>query len=298
MYYRNLSGYLREQYGKRLKKICIDGGFTCPNRDGTVGVGGCIFCGERGAGEHINPTLEISEQVASALKNAKDEDVFIAYFQNFTGTYEKVEVLRERYNASLIDKRIKILAVGTRPDAINEEVARLLASYLDTHEVWVELGLQTASDETARVINRGYTLDVFDRAVRLLTSYGIKVVVHVIVGLPGETGADAVSTVRHITSFPIFGIKIHSLYVMEGTRLAEMYREKRYTPPTLSEYADTVAEMLGIIPETVVIHRITGDCPEGMLLSPEWSRDKHAVIGAIEERMRERGITQGSLIKK
>ena len=187
MLYRNLSSYLRERYGKRLDKICIDGGFTCPNRDGRCGVGGCIFCGERGAGEHIDPTASISEQVRNRLKKSNTGDVFVAYFQNFTNTYAPIEVLRERYDAALIDDRIKVLAIGTRPDCIDEDVCALLAEYAREREVWVELGLQTASDVTAEIINRGYKTEVFVRAMELLEKHGLKAVVHIMMGLPGES---------------------------------------------------------------------------------------------------------------
>ncbi|MBR5143893.1 MAG: TIGR01212 family radical SAM protein, partial [Clostridia bacterium] len=154
MLYNNLSGYFREKYGRRLSKICIDGGFSCPNRDGKVGYGGCIYCGERGAGEHIDNTVSIKEQVMSALKDAKNDELFVAYFQNFSNTYAQIDVLKQRYDAALIDERIKVLAIGTRPDCITEEIAELIASYKDKADVWVELGLQTANDNTAKLINR------------------------------------------------------------------------------------------------------------------------------------------------
>ena len=168
MLYNNLSGYFRAKYGKRLSKICIDGGFSCPNRDGTAGVGGCIYCGERGAGEHINPCLSIKEQVQNALSGAEEDELFVAYFQNFTNTYAPVETLRERYDSALIDERIKVLAIGTRPDCISEEICSLIASYKQRCDVWVELGLQTSSDKTADIINRGYHREAFERAMELL----------------------------------------------------------------------------------------------------------------------------------
>lgn len=296
MLYNNLSGYFRDKYGTRLKKICIDGGFSCPNRDGKCGTSGCIFCGERGAGEHITGAESISEQVRRALDGARESDRFIAYFQNFTNTYADTRVLRERYDAALIDGRIITLAIGTRPDCIDEEICKLIASYKDRLDVWVELGLQTASDEVAKRINRGYATKVFDDAVRLLGEYGIPVVAHIIIGLPGDSKRGAVDTVKHLSSEKLFGIKIHSIYVMEGTRLAEEYRQKLYTPPTLSEYVECAAECIGYIPESTVIHRLTGDCPRGMLVAPDWNADKNAVIGAIVREMERRGIRQGSLI--
>ena len=294
MLYNNLSGYFREKYNKRLSKICIDAGFSCPNRDGKVGFGGCIFCGERGAGEHIDNTASITEQVSRALSNGRDTDEYVAYFQNFTNTYAPVDVLRQRYDASLIDPRIRVLAVGTRPDCIDREVASLLSEYAREREVWVELGLQTANDNTAKLINRGYNRECFSEAMRILSEYGLKACVHLIVGLPGEGMEDIKESVRYLSSFDIFGLKIHSLYVMEGTRLSELYREKRYTPPTLSEYVKAVAYIISHTPRSVVIHRITGDCPEGMLVAPEWSRNKHSVIEAINEELLALGASQGS----
>ena len=201
MLYNNLSGYLKEKYGKRVRKICIDGGFTCPNRDGKIGTGGCIYCSERGSGEHISAGVEIRAQVMGALASASCDDRFIAYFQNYTNTYAELGVLRERYDAALIDERIKVLAIGTRPDCIDEEVAALIASYKEKVDVWVELGLQTASDTTAKIINRGYTNECFERAIGILKAYGIKIIVHMIIGLPGEEGRDALESAKYIGAF-------------------------------------------------------------------------------------------------
>lgn len=295
MLYNNLSSYLRERYGKRMKKICIDAHFTCPNRDGKCGTGGCVFCGERGAGEHISPSLDIKEQVERVIVNAKDDDLFIAYFQNFTNTYAEVEVLKERYDAALIDERIKILSVGTRPDCIDEAVADLLSSYAKKYEVWVELGLQTANDETARIINRGYARSVFERAVKLLTDRGLKVVVHLMIGLPGETMEDNIKSAEYLSIFELFGVKIHSLYVMEGTVLANMYRKNRYTPPTLSEYADSASEVLARLSPKITVHRITGDCPKNLLVAPEWNKSKNEIIDAVNSDMKKKGYSQGCL---
>ncbi len=293
MLYNNLSGYFREKYGSRLGKICIDAGFTCPNRDGRCGESGCIYCGERGAGEHIDASASIREQVERALEGAEGDDSFVAYFQNFTNTYAPVEVLRERYDAALIDKRIKVLAIGTRPDCIDESVAELIASYKDRCDVWVELGLQTASDKTAEIINRGYKRDVFEKAMEILGRYGIPVVVHLIVGLPGESLADVKETVEYLSLFNIFGIKIHSIYVMEGTRLADMYRAGEYNPPSMVEYVDAAVYILAHIHPAVVVHRLTGDCPRDMLIAPEWNKSKHEIISAIVTRMQMQGLSQG-----
>ena len=294
MLYNNLSGYFRKKYGKRLGKICIDGGFSCPNRDGTAGFGGCIFCGERGAGEHIDAKHSIREQVLSALSEAREGEKFVAYFQNFTNTYADMEILKERYDAALFDERVVALAIGTRPDCIDEEKASLIASYKKRCDVWVELGLQTASDEVAELFGRGYKTEVFERAARILEKHGIPVVAHVIVGLPGD-GADGIKkTVDFLTRVPIWGLKIHSIYVMRGTRLSLMYERGKYTPPTLEEYAECAAYILSHTRPDVVIHRLTGDCPRDMLIAPEWNRDKHAVIEKIVSVMEKRGLSQGS----
>lgn len=298
MLYNNLSGYFREKYGKRLSKICIDGGFSCPNRDGLCGTDGCIFCGERGAGEHIDPSVSIREQVLRGLEGAEADDLFVAYFQNFTNTYAKISVLRERYDAALIDERIKILAIGTRPDCIDEETAALIASYKNRCDVWVELGLQTANDRTADIINRGYHRESFERAMDILSRYDIPVVVHIIVGLPGEGIENIKDTVEYINRFDLFGLKIHSIYVMEGTRLADMYSSGEYTPPTQSEYVDAVTYILTHISPSVVVHRLTGDCPRDMLIAPLWNKKKSETINAIVYKMQLEGLCQGAKWRK
>ncbi len=281
MLYRNLSGYLRERYGKRLKKICIDAGFSCPNRDGKCGTGGCIYCGERGAGEHIDPTISIKETVSRALSSAGDDELFIAYFQSFTNTYADIDTLRHRYDAALIDDRIKVLSIGTRPDCINKEVCELLSEYNKKYEVWVELGLQSANDETAKIINRGYPLSTFENAYRLLKEYGLSIVVHLIIGLPGEGREEIMKSLEYVSALSPFGVKLHSIYVSRGTVLEKMYLEKRYTPPTLDEFADLCAYGISIMPESTVIHRITGDAPRDMLVAPEWNRDKNKIIDRV-----------------
>lgn len=298
MLYNNLSGYFREKYGSRLGKICIDAGFSCPNRDGVCGVGGCIYCGERGAGEHIDVGSSIGEQVKNALEGAEEDELFVAYFQNFTNTYAPIKVLKERYDAALIDERIKVLAIGTRPDCIDEDVAKLIASYKDRCDVWVELGLQTASDKTAEIINRGYKTEVFAEAMEILKKYDIPVVVHLIVGLPGESLEEIKESVDYLSTFDIFGIKIHSIYVMEGTRLADMYRSGEYTPPSMQSYVDAAVYILTHLHPSVVVHRLTGDCPRDMLVAPEWNSAKHEIISAIVTKMQMQGHSQGSEYKK
>ena len=293
MLYNNLSGYFRKKYGKRLSKICIDGGFDCPNRDGSKGIGGCIYCGERGAGEHIDPNLSIRMQVLSALEGADKGDMFVAYFQNFTNTYAPTDLLKKRYDAALIDERIKVLAIGTRPDCINEEIAALIASYKNKVDVWVELGLQTANDNTADIINRGYHRGAFDKAMEILKKYSIPVVVHLIIGLPGENLNDLKNTVEYINQFDLFGIKIHSIYVMKGTKLAQMYENKEYFPPSMEEYIEGTIYLLTHISPSIIVHRLTGDCPKDMLIAPEWNRNKSEIINTIVYKMQFKGLSQG-----
>ena len=293
MLYNHLSGYFREKYGKRLSKICIDGGFSCPNRDGKISHGGCIYCGERGAGEHIDPTLSIREQVLSALKGAEEDELFVAYFQNFTNTYADAKTLRQRYDAALIDERIRVLAIGTRPDCIDEEIAELIASYKSRVDVWVELGLQTASDATADIINRGYHRDAFEKAMSILKKCGIPVVVHLIVGLPGEGIEEVKETVEYINRFDIFGIKIHSIYIMKDTRLAKMYENGIYVPPTKEEYIESAIYILTHVSPYIIVHRLTGDCPKDLLVAPMWNREKNEIINTIVYKMQLNGLSQG-----
>ena len=293
MLYNNLSGYLKNKYGKRLKKICVDGGFSCPNRDGKVGFGGCIYCSERGSGEHISGGVSIKEQVERGLLGTSSLDGFIVYFQNFTNTYADIETLRRRYDEALIDERIKILAIGTRPDCIDEGVAELIASYKEKVDVWVELGLQTASDETARIINRGYESSVYLKAAEILNRYKIDTVTHLMIGLPGESDEELCESVKLVNKAKPFGIKIHSVYVAEGTYLAKMYREGKYTPIERDTYTDRALYVLTHISPDTVVHRITGDCPKNMLVAPEWNLDKNAVISEINAKMERLVVKQG-----
>jgi radical SAM protein (TIGR01212 family) len=298
MLYNNLSGYFRKKYGKRLGKICIDGGFSCPNRDGKCGLGGCIYCGERGSGEHIDAGISIRNQVLEGLKEAECDEYFVAYFQNFTNTYAPVDVLKERYDSALIDDRIKILAIGTRPDCIDEENAALIASYKEKCDVWVELGLQTASDKTADIINRGYHRDAFEKAMEILGRYDIPVVVHLMVGLPGEGFAEIQETVEYINRFDIFGIKIHSVYVMKGTELANMYMRGEYSTQSRMEYVDLAVYILTHISPSIIVHRLSGDCPRDLLVAPDWNKGKSETLNAIVYKMQMEGLFQGSIWQK
>ena len=296
--YYTMNQLMHEHYGQKLRKICVDGGFTCPNRDGTCGFGGCTFCGERGAGEQLDPGRSIREQVSAKLAQAAPDSKWIVYFQNFTNTYAPVDVLRSRYDAALIDDRIKVLDIGTRPDCITEETAALLAEYARRYEVWVELGLQTANDDTARAINRGYDLACFSRAVEILHRYGLPVIVHIIIGLPHETLADIRRTIDTVNACGAAGIKIHSLFVMRGTKLAQQYANGEFTPISMNEYIDwTIDALCRISPETV-IHRLTGNCLRDLLIAPDWIPQRDLILVTIDRRMAANGWLQGCMYRR
>ena len=298
--YNHLNKFLKEKFGERTLKICIDGGFTCPNRDGTKGFGGCIFCSEKGSGEHINSSKNIAEQVENYFKSYKAlrANKFIVYFQNFTNTYDTLDNLKKKYDAALIDERIVGLAIATRPDCINENVVKLLKSYSDKYYVTVELGLQTFNDETGRLINRNYSSNEFTKAVEILNKYEIDVVTHIMVGLPNETIEDLKNTVEFINKHKIQGLKIHSCYVVENTVLADMYRNQKYSPLTLDEYLENAAYILTHISPNVIIHRISGDAPKDLLVAPKWNAHKKWIINGLNKLLESQNLYQGMEYKK
>ena len=297
--YKHLNKYLKDKFGERTIKICIDGGFTCPNRDGRAGYGGCAFCSERGSGEHIIPD-KISNQVKNYFTSYKAEraNKFIAYFQNFTNTYDSIENLKMKYDAALIDDRIVALAIATRPDCISEDVCKLLKSYSEKYYVWVELGLQTSNENTGKVINRGYTDEQFSAAVSLLNKYNIDVVTHIMVGLPGENFDDIKNTVEFINNHSIQGLKIHSTYVVKNTRLADMYFNGTYTPISLEYYLDCACYILTHISPDIVIHRVSGDAPKDLLIAPDWNLHKKWIINGLDKLLRDKDLYQGINYKK
>lgn len=264
-----------------------------------VAHGGCIFCSNRGSGDHIK-TCSITEQVENyfASYKANRANKFIAYFQNYTNTYDELENLKKKYNDALVNSKIVCLAVATRPDCINEEVCQLLASFKDKVDVWVELGLQTASDETGRIINRGYDSAIFTKAMELLNKYKIETIVHVMVGLPNETHNDIENTVKFLNKHAYQGIKIHSTYVIENTQLADLYRAGEYTPMTLEYYIENACYILTHISPDVVIHKISGDAPKELLIAPEWNLHKKLILNGIDRYLREHELEQGMFFKK
>lgn len=297
--YKHLNKYLKDKFGERTLKICIDGGFTCPNRDWRVGYGGCAFCSERGSGEHI-----IADNISNQVKNyftsykAERANKFIAYFQNFTNTYDSIENLKMKYDAALIDDRIVALAIATRPDCISEDVCKLLKSYSEKYYVWVELGLQTSNENTGKIINRCYTDEQFSAAVSLLNKYNIDVVTHIMVGLPGENFDDIKNTVNFINNHSIQGLKIHSTYVVKNTRLADMYFNGKYTPISLEYYLDCACYILTHISPDIIIHRVSGDAPKDLLIAPDWNLHKKWIINGLDKLLRDKDLYQGMDYKK
>lgn len=239
--YNHLNEYYKNKFGERTLKICIDAGFTCPNRDGTLSSSGCIFCSEKGAGELIKfSKLHISEQVNNFLNSYRGmrANKFIVYFQNFTNTYDSLENLKEKYDAALVSDKIVGISIATRPDCITEDIAKLIASYADKYDVSVELGLQTSNDNIGRIINRYYTTTQFTTAVNILRKYNIEIITHMMIGLPKESFVDIKDTVKFINNHDIQGLKIHSTYIVKNTVLASMYYNKEYEPITLDYYLE------------------------------------------------------------
>ena len=292
--YNQFNAWLKNRFGERTLKICIDGGFSCPNRDGTKGCGGCIFCGERGSGENTR-RIDISLQVKNYLSSYKADRAhkFSAYFQNFSNTYDKVDILRKRYDSALIDDRIVALGVATRPDCIDEDIVKLLAEYTQKYYVYVELGLQTSNENVAQKFNRGYSNDEFVKAVELLNKYNIDIVTHIMVGLPYEEKYDIENTVKFINSLNIMGIKIHSTYIIKNTMLENLYQEGKYAPISMDYYVDNVCKIISHLRPTIVVCRITGDAPKDMLVEPKWNTRKKIVLNAINKNLETRNIFQG-----
>lgn len=298
--YKHLNRFFKEKFGERTLKICIDGRFTCPNRDGSKGFGGCIFCSEKGSGEHIKKTDSITKQVENYFKSYKAEraNKFIAYFQNFTNTYDTIENLKLKYDSALVDDRIVGLEIATRPDCINENVVKLLKSYTDKYYVCVELGLQTANEKTGKLINRCYSNEDFTKAVELLNKYNIDVVTHIMVGLPNESIEDIEKTTHFINIHKVHGLKIHSCYVVKNTGLEKLYREGKYIPLELDEYFESCAYILTHINPNIVIHRISGDAPKDLLVAPDWNSHKKWIMNGLDKYLKNNNLYQGMYYEK
>lgn len=292
--YNHLNKYLKEKFGERTLKICVDSGFTCPNRDGKKGINGCIFCSNKGSGDHIHSDT-ISNQVKNYFNSYKAEraNKFIVYFQNYTNTYDTLENLKTKYDSALIDDRIVGLSVSTRPDCINEDIVKLLKSYADKYYVSVELGLQTANEEIGKLINRCYTNSDFSDAVAILNKYNIDVITHIMIGLPNETQEYIQNTVQFLNKHNIQGLKIHSCYIVKGTKLEEMYLSGKYLPLKLDDYLNACAYILTHINPNIVIHRVSGDAPKDLLVAPEWNKHKKWIMNGLDKLMREKDLWQG-----
>ena len=291
-----MNSCLRENYGEKIYKLALDGGFTCPTRDGKLDTRGCIFC-SGGSGDFAVPVGDNGKEAIEMAKKIiadKGGRKFIAYFQSFTGTYAPVERLRALYRKTIEHPEIVALSIGTRPDCLSDEVISLLADLNRTKPVWVELGLQTIHESTAEYIRRGYPLAVFDDALRRLHVAGITVIVHMILGLPGETPEMMVETARYIGQSGAEGIKFQLLHVLAGTDLAEDYRNGLFRVLSLEEYIRVLEQCIEIIPADMVIHRLTGDGAKRNLIAPLWSADKKHVLNEINRAFDRDRVMQGS----
>jgi len=302
-YYRKFSQYLKERFGGKVYRICLDAGFTCPNRDGTAGWGGCAYCSERGSwnpsGNRESLKVQVHREIERVTRRYRARK-YIAYFQAYTNTYAPVETLRKLYDSVISDnKDIVGLAIGTRPDCIDREKLELIASFRSRGlEVWIEYGLQSAHDATLKRIGRGHTVGQFKDAVIETARYDIQVYAHVILGLPGENKDYMINTAQFLAGLPVSGIKIHNLNIVEGTRMAEWYRKGKVAPLRLEEYADCVVDFLERTDPEVVIARLVADSDPDFLIEPKWSLDKPTALGKIVNRFKERESYQGRLFQR
>lgn len=292
MEYYSLNQYLKDTFGQKVYKIALDGGFTCPNRDGTLGTRGCIFCSGAGSGDFAESrTLSVTEQLARGKKRIEQkyhDGKYIAYFQAFTNTYAPVERLRALYEEAMSCPDVVALSIATRPDCLPKEVVALLAKLNHKKPVWVELGLQTIHEKTADYIRRGYPLFVYDDAVMRLKKANIQVIVHVILGLPGETTEEMKDTVSYVGKSGADGIKLQLLHVIKGTDLEKEYLAGSFRTLEMEEYVNLVAECIALLPENMIIHRMTGDGARSTLVAPRWSTDKKRVLNALAKAIGEK----------
>ncbi len=289
---KTLNQYLTETYGHKLYKLSLNGGMTCPNRDGTCGTGGCVFCSAGGSGDFTpEVTLPIEEQIAAAKAlvagKAGDSGRYIAYFQAYTNTYAPVARLRELFEPIIRRDDIEILSIATRPDCLSDEVIALLKELNGRKPVWVELGLQTIHARSAEAMRRGYPLSVFDSAVKRLKEVGIKVIVHLILYWPGETEEDMLASIRYVGTCGVFGVKLQLLQILRGTELARIYEKNPWELPSMEEYAAFVVKALEALPEDIVVHRMTGDGPKKLLIAPTWCGDKKRVLNYLRRAISE-----------
>ena len=296
--YISLNNFLKEKFGTRVHKVPLDGGFTCPNRDGSKSTGGCIYCNSLGSGtgaslEGKSIEKQMEEGITYLSKRFKAQK-FIAYFQSYSGSYGPVEKLKKLYDSSLIDDRVVGLSVGTRPDCLNKEVLDLLEDYQKkNYMVWLETGLQSVHNKTLEFINRHHSFEDFLYALDRAKERGLLVCTHIIFGLPGEGREEMIETAKKISKLPVDGIKFHSLYVVKGTPMEKLLKEGIYKPITEEEYVNMVCEAIALLPEKVVIQRLTGDPKKGELVEPQWTMNKQRTLSLIEKKLIERDLWQG-----
>ena len=299
--YRSLNEYYREIFGRKTAKISLDGGFTCPNRDGTCGTRGCLFCSAGGSGDFAeNAALSITEQIEKGKAQTADkwkDPAYIAYFQAFTNTYAPVEELRRKYEEALSCEGIEGISIATRSDCLPDDVLDLLSELNQKTKLWVELGLQTADEDSAKFIRRGYPLSVFEKAVYDLAERDIPVIVHVILGLPGENRETILKTIDCVNRLPVQGIKLQLLHVLSDSDLAKIYEAGNYSPLTKEEYISLVGDCIAHLREDIVIHRLTGDGDKNTLLAPLWSLRKRDVLNSLHKYLKENNIRQGMSVK-
>ncbi len=297
--YRDLNGYLREKFGCRVQKISVDAGLSCPNRDGTVSTGGCAYCNRRGSGTGaFSRGLSVRDQLANgkiALSKKYKAKKFVAYFQSYTNTYGPFERLKRIYEEALSVDDVVGLSIGTRPDCIDERILSLLSKYAKDCLVWIEYGLQTANDETLKKINRGHDFACFEQAVNMTKGMGIQICAHAILGLPGETKDDMLHTARELARLEIDGVKLHLLYVVENTALADMYRGGAYRCLSREQYVDAVCDFLELLPPGTVVQRLTGDPHPEELVAPRWALEKSKNLAMIRQALETRNTWQGRL---
>lgn len=291
MEYLSFNKYLKDKFGQKVYKISLDGGFTCPNRDGKIDTRGCIFCSKGGSGDFAqNRNLSITEQIENGKKIVEKKiksGKYIAYFQAFTNTYAPVEILRAKYSEAINHPDIVALSIATRPDCLGDDVIELLDEMNKIKPVFVELGLQTIHSDSAKYIRRGYSLEVYNEAVKNLKNIGVNIVVHIILGLPNESEEDMLESVKYVCQSQIDGIKLQLLHIIAGTDLAKDYEKGLFKTLEFDEYVELIAKCVAIIPKNIVIHRLTGDGAKKDLIAPLWSADKKRVLNAINNALRE-----------
>ena len=298
--YYSLDYYIKETFGEKLYKLSLDGGMTCPNRDGKLGDRGCIFCSAGGSGDFAGDRrLSIKEQLSQAKQLVTKKHTgssYIAYFQAYTNTYAPVDYLEKIFTEAISEPDIKVLSIATRPDCLSAEIVELLSRLNKIKPIWVELGLQTIHQKSADFIRRGYDLDVFEKAVYDLKNIGISVITHVILYLPGETSEMMLETMSYLNNLPIDGIKLQLLHVLRGTDLAKVYEETLFHLPDLEEYVKILGEIIAHLREDIVIHRLTGDGPKSLLVAPLWTGNKRLVLNRIQKYFKDADIWQGKEI--